>query len=348
MRIAIVDDSKQTVDALTRLLAFVSEYELAWVAEDGIKAVERCSIDTPDLVLMDLYMPLMDGVEATRQIMQNTPCTILIVTDSISEHSAQIFEAMGHGAVDVAAWTSDAENGFQSEGDTLLEKIATIGKLIGRSQQQRSLSLKRRVGDAPAKSPHPLVAIGSSTGGPMALATILSQMPNDFPGAIVIVQHLDAEFSQGLASWLDGYTSLSVEVARHGSHPHAGTVSVAGRDNHLVVGPDLTLHYTPQPRGATYRPSVDVFFNSVAENWPSTDVAVLLTGMGRDGAAGLLNLRNLGWHTIAQDESTSAVYGMPKAAAEMKAAVKVAPLDEIGTVLTMHVSSLHSSVASRD
>ena len=342
MRIGIVNDSAQSVEALTRLLTFVPEYELAWIANNGNQAVERCSLDTPDLVLMDLYMPVMDGVEATRQIMQNTPCSILIVTDSITEHSAQIFEAMGHGAIDVALRASGMENGHLSEGDTLLEKIATVGKLIGRSQQQRALSFKRRAGDAPAKSPHPLVAIGSSTGGPMALATILSHLPNDFPGAIVIVQHLDAEFSQGLVSWLDGYTSLRVELARHGAYPEVGTVSVAGRDNHLVISPELTLNYTPQPRDATYRPSVDVFFNSVGEHWPSTDVAVLLTGMGRDGSQGLLNLRNLGWHTIAQDESTSAVYGMPKAAAELAAAVKVLPLDEIGTLLTMHINRLKS------
>ena len=244
MRIGIVDDSAQSVEALTRLLTFVPEYELAWIANNGNQAVERCSLDTPDLVLMDLYMPVMDGVEATRQIMQNTPCSILIVTDSITEHSAQIFAAMGHGAIDVAVRASDMENGHLSEGDTLLERIATVSKLIGRSQQQRSLSFKRRAGDAPTKSPHPLVAIGSSTGGPMALATILSHLPSDFPGAVVIVQHLDAEFSQGLVSWLDGYTSLRVEVARHGAHPEVGTVGLSEAEARSA-GHDVIIATTP-------------------------------------------------------------------------------------------------------
>ena len=335
MRIAIVDDLELSVELLRRLLLFVPDCELAWIAGNGAEAVEKCAQDTPDLILMDLVMPVMDGVEATRRIMQSSPCAILIVTKSVDRRAGEVFQAMGNGALDVVDTPSIGDG-----GDELLHKIATVGKLIGTSQQRRS----RATADQ-ATGPvsfdvlaSPLAAIGASTGGPMALATLLAKLPDDFSACVIIVQHVDAEFAEGLVSWLGGQTGLPVEIAVEGTSPQRGKVLLGGRDQHLIMGSDQRLAYTPEPAALSYRPSVDVFFESLAQNWSGTGTAALLTGMGRDGARGLLALKTAGWYTVAQDESTSVVYGMPRAAAELGAATEILPLADIGDVLAKRFS----------
>jgi two-component system, chemotaxis family, response regulator WspF len=158
----------------------------------------------------------------------------------------------------------------------------------------------------------------------------LSELPADFPAPIVVVQHVDARFAESLAAWLGGKTRLNVRLAQEGDRPQAGTVLLAGLENHLVFINPGRLGYTSQPMDSTYRPSIDVFFKSVESTWRGDVIGVLLTGMGSDGAGGLKALHNAGHHTIVQDRATSAVYGMPKAAAEMKAASDILPLDLIG------------------
>jgi two-component system response regulator WspF len=184
----------------------------------------------------------------------------------------------------------------------------------------------------------PLVVIGSSTGGPKTLVKLFSRLPEHLEAAIVVVQHLDQEFSAGLAEWLNIQTPLRVRVAVRGTHPAKGVIDVAGTNDHLVLTAGLTLAYTLEPHDNPYRPSVDVFFRSVARYWPEPGCAVLLTGMGRDGAVELLNLRSLGWHTIAQDQATSVVYGMPKAAKELDAAIEVLPIEEIAPAILKFVT----------
>jgi len=170
-----------------------------------------------------------------------------------------------------------------------------------------------------------LIAIGSSTGGPEALAVILSALPRTLESTIVIVQHLDKEFSLDMVKWLNTRSHLNVRLAPEGGSPGKGAVYVAGTNDHLALTEKRAFHYTPRPRKLLYRPSVDVFFNSIEKNWPGKGTAVLLTGMGKDGARGLYELKKAGWHTIAQDEKTSAVYGMPGAAKKMNAAVDILP-----------------------
>jgi two-component system response regulator WspF len=174
-----------------------------------------------------------------------------------------------------------------------------------------------------------LVAIGASAGGPAALATVLSGLPQDFSAAIVIIQHVDAQFASGMVEWLAQPSPLPVRVAREGDHLTVGTVLLAGTSDHLRLKASDWLGYTPEPREYVYRPSVDVFFQSICQYWPGEVVGVLLTGMGRDGALGLKALRNKGHYTIAQDKASSAVYGMPKAAAALDAAVDILPLERI-------------------
>ena len=334
MRIAIVNDLPMAVEALKRALALKPGHQVAWVARHGAEAVELCANDTPDLVLMDLLMPVMDGIEATRRMMARSPCAILVVTVSVGANAWRVFEAMGHGALDAVDTPALGTGDPRESAAPLLAKIDIIGRLIG----DRSSGTQSPFGPTglatPAVTQARLLAIGASAGGPAAVAKVLSGLPKDFPAAVVIVQHVDKQFAAGMADWLGGDSQLPVRVAREGERPETGVVLLAGTNDHLTLLAGGTLGYTSHPREYVYRPSVDVFFQSVTRFWSGEAVGLLLTGMGRDGAVGLKALRNQGRYTIAQDQATSAVFGMPKAAATLDAAVDILPLDRIATKLT--------------
>ena len=338
MRIAIVNDLPMAVEAMKRTLAARPEWRLAWTAANGEEAVRKCAEDTPDIVLMDLIMPVMDGVEATRRIMAESPCAILVVTVSVGANVSKVYAAMGHGALDAVDTPALGFGDPRLSATPLLNKINTIGKLIGGTT---STVVKASTGVRPsatAGSTERLVAIGSSAGGPAALADVLRVLPADFAAAIVIVQHVDVQFAPGLAEWLNGQTKINVRLAVAGDRPVNGVALVAGTADHLVFTDGTTLGYTPHPQDYVYRPSVDTFFESVVKYWRGAVEGVLLTGMGRDGATGLKGLRDAGHHTIAQDKASCAVYGMPKAAAAINAAVDVLPLDRIGPALLKRFS----------
>jgi two-component system response regulator WspF len=330
MKIGIANDSPLAAEALRRALTLVPEHKLLWIARDGVEAVENCAAQTPDVILMDLIMPRMDGVEATRRIMAATPCTILIVTSSVELHTPKVFEAMGYGALD-AVDTPTFSSGDPAQGAAaLLTKLRTIGKLHGEGLGRTRPALSGR----PARDTRePLIAIGASAGGPAALALLLEGLPRELTSPVIIVQHVDERFVAGMADWLGRHSKLPVRLARDGEPPARGEVLIAGTGDHLALtGPDR-LGYTPDPKDYVYRPSVDVFFHSVARFWPGKAIGVLLTGMGSDGAKGLKALRDAGHLTIAQDQASSAVYGMPKAAAALGAAAEILPLDRIAARL---------------
>jgi chemotaxis response regulator CheB len=175
----------------------------------------------------------------------------------------------------------------------------------------------------------PLIAIGASTGGPNAIASILAALPANLPASIVIVQHIDQVFADGLASWLGKQTALKVRIAAEDQSPQVGTVDIAATNDHLVLRDNSTFGYTRHPLDLPYRPSVDIFFQSIVSLAPGSVIGVLLTGIGADGAAGLLKLRERGHHTIAQNEATSVVFGMPKAGIELGAAIEVLAAEQI-------------------
>ncbi len=328
MRIAIVNDSLMAVEAMRRVLSGTGQHRVAWIARDGAEAVELCAKDRPDLILMDLIMPKVDGVEATRRIMSRSPCAIVVVTANVGINSSKVYEAMGAGALD-AVNTPVFEKTDKLDGSAaLLAKVDNIGKLISSEGGKKILRQKMAVRSLEVRRKK-LVAIGASAGGPTALAKILSALPVNFPAAIVIVQHVDSQFAEGLAHWLGQQTQLQVRLAKEGDQPVAGTVLLAGRDRHLVFSDATRLSYTRSQVETSYCPSVDVFFKSVQRFWEDDAVGVLLTGMGRDGAEGLKALRSRGFHTIAQNEASSAVYGMPKAAMELQAASEILALDKI-------------------
>ena len=325
LRIAIVNDTLIASEALRRVVVTVPEYDIAWIARDGAEAIAKCAADTPDLILMDLIMPVVDGVEATRQIMKQSPCAILVVTSSVTSNAGRVFEAMGYGALDaINTPILGASGNSPGGGMELLNSIAKVARQIGKTRLYSGFQSA-----IPKCLTPPLLAIGSSTGGPQALVTLLSGLPANFAFAVAIVQHVDAEFAPGLADWLSQKTNLSVSLALADRPLEVGKVLIAATNDHLVLQSNLTLKYTKEPLDYPYRPSVDCFFESIAQYWPGKGVAVLLTGMGKDGAKGLKTLRQARWHTIAQDKSTCVVYGMPKAAAELDAAVQVLPIDSI-------------------
>jgi two-component system response regulator WspF len=316
------------VEALRRAVVTVPEYRVAWVARDGAEAVEKCAGDCPDLILMDLLMPVMDGVEATRQIMARSPCAILVVTATVTGNISKVFDAMGSGALDAVCTPVLGMDGDMGGAEPLLTKIKTIRVLL--KKKPDTSIIKTLPVAAPKQNSIPLVAIGSSTGGPQAISDVLAGLPRDFSSAIVIVQHVDELFTPGLAEWLNHQSPLKVELIKAGTRLEPGKAWLACTNDHLVFNPDLTFAYTAEPAKYPYRPSVDVFFESAARYIHGKHTAVLLTGMGRDGAKGLLALRNRNWLTIAQDKKSSVVYGMPKAAAELQAAAEVLPLKSIG------------------
>lgn len=333
MKIGIVNDLPIAAEALRRAVALEPEYQVIWVAHDGAEAVSLCAEKTPDLILMDLVMPGMSGVEATRQIMARSPCAILIVTANVGVNATGVYEAMGHGALDAADTPTLAPSKNARAGAAaLLAKINGIRRRIDKSND--TLRAAKLVFAAEPRSPtERLIAIGASAGGPAALATLLSGLPGDLSAAIVIIQHVDPQFAVGLAGWLSQQSPLPVRIAQEGDRPAAGTVLLAGTSDHLTLTTAGPLSYSREPSEYVYRPSVDVFFRSVRDFWPSEAIGVLLTGMGRDGAVGLKALRDKGCHTIAQDEATSAVYGMPKAAALLDAAIDILPISGIAARL---------------
>ncbi len=333
MRIALVNDMLMAIEAMRRIVARDGGHQIIWTAADGAEAVERCRAEIPDLILMDLIMPRMDGVEATRRIMAETPCAIVVVTADLDRNSPKVFEAMGAGALDVVTTPSMKRSGASESARTFLAKIETIRKLIG-AEPAGEGHTGTRPSDTTLYAPDHLVVIGASAGGPAALATILSRLDADFPAPIVVVQHVDVQFAPGLASWLDTQSPLTVRLARESDRPRAGTVLLAGQENHLVFVSPTRLSYSREPMDCPYQPSIDVFFESVDRCWQGALTGVLLTGMGRDGAEGLRVLKARGHHTIAQDRSTSAVYGMPGAAVELQAATEVLALDKIAPRLT--------------
>ena len=253
MRIAIVNDIPLAVEALRRIVSSMKDYSIAWTAYDGAEAVNKCAADIPDLILMDLLMPVMDGVEATKQIMQKSPCAILVVTATVSGNAAKVFDAMGYGALDaVNTPVLGVGGGFEGAAH-LLSKIEMIAKLIGKHSWKRFKPAG--VPSQQISDKHCLIAVAASTGGPLVLARILRNLPAAFTAPIVIVQHVDAEFAPGLADWLTAETSLPVRLIQSDDRPDQYRVLLAATNEHLILSPSGNLQYVARSRSWGYRSS---------------------------------------------------------------------------------------------
>jgi two-component system, chemotaxis family, response regulator WspF len=319
MRIGIVDEARRA-ELLQLAIQLGAEHQVAWLADSEAVLTDRLAAGPPDLVLLNVDLASIDGLAAIRRLV--SAGSAVLVTAPGQADPARVFEAIGHGAMDAIS-LGDAVFP-EAMSAVLLPKMSSVARWIGKSAAKAAVSA-----DDPGAGGQRLIAIGASAGGPAALSVVLGGLSRTLPAGIVVVQHLGEDFTLGVAEWLRRCTELDVRVARDGDRPASGTVLVAGGNDHLIFKGGGRLGYTPDPRDKIYRPSIDVFFDSVCRLWRGAAVGVLLTGMGRDGAQGLQAMRARGHHTIAQDEATSAVYGMPKAAAALNAAVDILPIDRI-------------------
>ena len=348
IRVLVVEDSLTIRKRILEVLAADSDIEIVGEADNGKLGIELCQQLRPDVVTLDMLLPVMNGLEATEFIMAYCPTPILIVSASTNRGDLfKTYEALAAGALD--ALDKPKEN----EHDGLWEKklVATV-KLISRirvithprarlgriGQSRRNLSHGKQQHEAMQNLGRlRAVAIGVSTGGPGALIEILRGLPNGFPTPILLVIHVGKLFTPAFAEWLDGQSSVRVGYAADGDPlPPCGEggVLMAPPDSHLELCQGK-LRLTQDPERNSCRPSIDVLFESIAKELGSNGVGCLLTGMGRDGAAGLLAIRRAGGKTIAQDEATSVVFGMPREAILLGAAEQVLPLNQIAPRLSV-------------
>lgn len=343
MRIAIVNDLRMAQEILRQAVAQIPDATIAWIALDGREALTNCRADLPDLILMDMVMPIMDGAVATRAIMKECPCPILIVTSTIEGNLALVYEALSAGAIDAVHTPTMGPNGTIQGVDGLARKArvalaATAGHIGQTMVRAPAASAPSTTLPTHGPTAFPLVVIGSSTGGPHALAVVLRGLAAAPPCCTIIVQHIDIAYAPGLAQWLTGEIKRAVTVATEGESLRAGAIIIASTADHLVIRNGL-LRYVAEPIEQIFRPSVDVLFASVVQERIPPSVAILLTGMGRDGAQGMRSLRDSGWHTIVQDQATSVVWGMPGSTVEMGGAVEILPLDQIAAAASRALQS---------
>lgn len=333
-RVLIVDDSLVAREMLAQILATDSGIEVVGTARDGREAVDAVARLHPDLITMDIHMPRMDGLEATQEIMAYHPTPILVVSSSVhGEGMGRAFDALQMGALEVIKkpeprdWADLEKIGREVIRKVkVLARVKVITHILGRRDGRAAVVPSIRITEPVTR--RSIVAIGSSTGGPTALLAVLSLLPVDLPVPIVIAQHIAEGFIPGLVSWLNTGTKVQVEAAQSGMRALPGVAYLAPTGKNLVMDGGVMIFARPDP-GQLYIPSADTLFASVARSFHDRGVGVILTGMGADGALGLKAMRDVGAATIAQDESTCTVYGMPKAAVEAAAACVVRPLQSI-------------------
>lgn len=338
----MVEDSATVRRAIVEVLRSAADIEVVGEAVNGLEGIRLCESLRPNVVTLDMMMPVMNGLAATEHIMAHCPTPILVLSASTNRGEAfNTYDALKAGAVDVMEKPLGAlDDGSWSE--RLLSTVRVVARIpvITHPRGKRAhpvLPQQAPVRAAPVqkKNPYSLVVIGASTGGPNALAAVLQALPGDFPLPVLFVLHIGAPFGASFADWLNHHTQLRVRLAEDGMplpRPGEAGVVMAPPDFHMVVrGGRLWLNQSAARNSC--RPSVDVLFESVAREVGGGTIGCILTGMGRDGASGLLAIRRAGGTTMAQDEATSVVYGMPREAMTNGGAEKALPLSEIAPAL---------------
>jgi two-component system chemotaxis response regulator CheB len=349
IRVLIVDDSALVRQILTEILSADREIEVVGVASDAHVAREKIKSLNPDVITLDVEMPKMDGVTFLRNLMRLRPMPVVMVS-SLTEHGADVtLDALSMGAVDYLPKPKiDLAATLKDYGDQLTEKVKMAARARVRAlDPQRAIPQPKPSYGAdaviPAGAPprqlrttDRIIAIGASTGGTEAIKDVLMGFPPDTPG-IVIAQHIPKAFSGPFAKRMDACCQMTVYEAQDGQQILPGHVYIAPGDRHLLVQRDGARYVCRLDDGTPvnrHKPSVDVLFRSVAQNAGRNAIGVLLTGMGKDGARGLKEMREAGSPTIAQDEATSVVWGMPGEAVSIGAAEKVLPLSDIASATT--------------
>ncbi len=348
LRVLIVDDSLTVRRFLASLIAEAPDMTVVGEARDGEEAIRLAARLRPDIISMDIQMPRLDGLAATQRLMQENPVPIVIVSSRLTRrHDEEVdlaFLALQAGALAVLETPPNHRHAdFPAQRDHFLSTLRAMAGVSVVRRWGKTGPLPTRLVTPPSalalEEPPQVIAIGASAGGPVALYKILGALPADFSVPIAVVQHMAEGFVEGMVRWLNGGTPLHVTQAQHGQIVRGGQVVVAGSGAHLTlrrVGNEVRVALTADRGDNPYLPSVDVLFASVAENFGAQAMGVLLTGMGADGAQGLLAMRELGARTIVQDQRSCLVYGMPGAAVSLGAAEQVVPLEQIAaTILDM-------------
>lgn len=337
LRVVVVDDSATIRSVVRRLLSSDPEISVVAEAADGARAVELVVSVRPDAVVLDIEMPVLDGLTAIEKIMVMRPTPVLVLTARAARHHTRpAFEAIRRGPVELLAKPAGPE-GWQHLSVALPKMVRDLVTAYRAPRHPPPLGKNPSPGRSPLRVIR-FLAIGASTGGPDAILRLLKELPSPSPAAVLIVQHLAAGFEEGFAEWLAGELGHDVRVASDGEPAAPGTVRLAPPGAHLTLQADETLHLdaTTPPRGG-HRPSADELFLSCARTHPGVTAGVVLTGMGTDGAEGLAELHRLGSLTLAQDPDSSIVFGMPRAAAERGAATLLLPPARIGSLLAEHL-----------
>lgn len=343
MRVLVAEDSYVVQRTLLKLLEGEPGIEVVGVATNGSEAVAMCRELEPDLVTMDIFMPEMDGVEATRQIMEQCPTRIVIISSMVGSDNVRMsFEAMRAGAIEVIEKPHGVLSGNYAEVRQglirVIRKLAdarpvgnvslippppdTDPPVAPTTDGREPTSILRRGGFPPDYAPQ-LICIGGSTGAPAVLVEILAMLPADYPIPIVVAQHIAVGFASGMVDWLDAAVPLRVKLAEHREHIRPGTVLVGPDDRHIDISPGGRVKlYEPTDRGK-HVPSISRFFMTAAAAMGPDVLGVILSGMGSDGSQGLFALRQAGGVTLAQDEESSVVWGMPKSAKDLGAVMRV-------------------------
>ena len=332
IRLLVAEDSAVCREMLVTIFQNAPGMQVVGSARNGAEAVRLAKRLKPDVITMDVYMPEMDGYESTRRIMAEAPCPIVMVSGRLGNGENNLtFNALQAGALAVMAKPSLANDTRNT--DALIKQVRLMAgvKVIRRKSDDDHTSLI--TSSKSQKSQLNVIAMAASTGGPGALATILSSLPLNFPVPILIVQHVTEGFGAGLIEWLNQQTELVVRQAENGLPLKAGEVLVAPDNCHLVLNRGGKVSLKSPTANDPHCPSADVLFHSVAQVYGQRAVGIILTGMGSDGARGLYELHLLGAHTIAQDEATSIIYGMPGTAVKLNAVEQIRPLAEIGATL---------------
>lgn len=328
IRVLIAEDTATTRELLVAILGSDPGISIVGTASDGAEAVEMTLRLRPDVVTMDIHMPKLDGFEATRLIMSEAPTPIVIVSGNVDVRDVQVsMDALRAGAVSVLPRpASPASATFETSSAQFINTVkAMAGVKVIRHWGARPAAAIRR--PLPEIEPPKIIAIAASTGGPAALEHVLSKLPAGNIPPVLVVQHIAPGFTEGLATWLNSSSKLEVCVAEHRQRLVPDRVYLAPEGKHLGVVKGGRIMLSSEPPVGGFRPSATFLFRSVAEHFGSSAVAVVLTGMGRDGADGLSSIRDAGGLVIAQDEATSVVFGMPAAAIEAGVTDLVLPLE---------------------
>lgn len=336
IRVLVAEDSAVTRAYLVHLLSQDPALQVVGTVQNGREAVEQAERLKPDVILMDVHMPLMNGYDATRRIMERVPTPIVMVSSSMSrDEVAMSFEALKSGALTVLDKPDGLDHPDSAKTAAQLQETVRLmaGVKVIRRWPRRDRAAPPPTLPAGADANIQLIAIGASTGGPTVIAEILGDLPGNLAAPILAVQHIAPGFTPGLAEWVGRSTALRVKLAEAGETARPGTVYVAPHGAQMGITRDRQIRLTEGPAENNFCPSVSHLFRSVTEAFGRSAVGILLTGMGQDGADGLLALKKAGGITIAQDEDSSVVFGMPGEAVRLGAAQFVLSPRQIAELL---------------